>query len=180
MSAMLILVVVFIYLGMELLIVLLICFGKSLTLNHDITDFNSMSAGRLDGYELALDYIVQHPVSGGLVGDVEFNYIPHNYILYNWLNYGIVGSIPLVGFYLYLFYFAFRGIYHKQINGFTLPMWVLLFSLIVSLAEYTYPYGPGVSQLMLWFLIGQYVKEAHFYDQKGSKTVNSKNASKIT
>jgi len=155
-------------------------FWKSLTLNHDITDFNSMSAGRLDGYELALDYIVQHPVSGGLVGDVEFNYIPHNYILYNWLNYGIVGSIPLVGFYLYLFYFAFRGIYHKLKNGFTLPMWVLLFSLIVSLAEYTYPYGPGVSQLMLWFLIGQYVKEAHFYDQKGSKTVNSKNASKIT
>lgn len=29
------------------------------------------------------------------------------------------------------------------------------FSLFVSLFEYIYPFGPGVSQFMLWFLIAQ-------------------------
>ena len=125
-------------------------------MSDTITD---LSAGRTDVYKFALEFAIQHPILGELEG---FRFIygnPHNYILNKWVNYGILGSLPLVLFYLYLWFFAFKEIKsHVKNTNFTLPLWVLLFSLVVSLFEYTYPYGPGTSQLMVWFLLGQYFR----------------------
>jgi len=132
---------------------------KSFTLNYDVNDYQSLSAGRVDTYKEALAFSFNHPFVGEIATAISYNSVAHNYILNNWLRYGIVGSLPIVMLYLYYYAFAIRGIANKQSqNAFTLPLWVLLFSLIVSNFEYTYPYGPGVSQLMLWFLIGQYLK----------------------
>ncbi len=132
---------------------------KSIFYNFDITDLNSISAGRVDVYILALEFIKQHPILGELGGGSFIQSIPHNYILNKWVNYGILGSLPLILFYIFLWFFAFKELRKQEKNiNFTLPLWVLLFSLIVSLFEYTYPYGPGVSQLMVWFLLGQYFR----------------------
>lgn len=134
-------------------------FWKSLTLNYDITDLNSLSANRTDVYMQAFQFAIQNPIYGE-AGNARFiYYTPHNYILNKWVEIGVIGSLPLVLFYLYLWFFAIRGIFvNKVSNQFTFPLWVLLFSLIVSIFEYTYPFGPGVSQIMLWFLLGQYIK----------------------
>lgn len=132
---------------------------NSLTLNYNITDYESLSAGRVEVYSSAVSFILQHLVIGEIGSNSSFAYTPHNYILNAWVKYGIVGSIPLVAYYLYLWLFAVRGcLLNRTKNRFSLPLWVLLFSLIVSIFEYTYPYGPGVTQLMLWFLIGQLLK----------------------
>lgn len=133
---------------------------KSMTLNYDVTDMQSLSAGRTDVYKMALRFVLEYPIFGEIGSDVIFDRTPHNYILNNWVRYGVVGSMPLVIFYLYLWFFSIQGIiFNKFKNNFSLPLWVLLFSLIVSIFEYTYPYGPGTSQVMLWFLIGQYLVE---------------------
>lgn len=132
---------------------------NSLFLNYDITDFNSISAGRILGYKSSLEFIKQYPVLGELETGKSISTTPHNYILNKWLNYGIIGSLPIVLFYLYLWFFTIKGIFiSKKTLGFKLPVWVLLFSLIVSMFEYTYPYGPGASQIMVWFLLGQYYR----------------------
>lgn len=65
---------------------------------------------------------------------------------------------PFVLLYLYLRYFSLNEIKNKEKNKFTLPIWVLLFSLIINTFVYTYPYGTGTSQIMLWFLLGQYIR----------------------
>jgi len=130
---------------------------KSIFLNYDINDINSVSASRVAGYKLALKFTIDYPILGELGAGKYLNVIPHNYILNKWVKYGIIGSLPLIMFYLYLWIFTVKEIYMKK-NEYTLPLWILLFSLIVSLLEYTYPYGPGVSQLMVWFLLGQYLK----------------------
>ncbi|WP_214756196.1 hypothetical protein [Exiguobacterium sp. s157] len=132
---------------------------KSLTLNYDVTDLNSLSAQRTDVYFYALDFALQNPILGKLAG-IEFGYYtPHNFILFKWVSYGIIGSIPFVILYLYLWYFVVDGILKiKRIKTNSLAIWILLFSLIVSIFEFTYPFGPGVSQIMLWFLIGQYIR----------------------
>ena len=106
-----------------------------------------------------MEFIKQYPVLGELETGKSISVTPHNYILNKWLNYGIIGSLPIVLFYLYLWFFTIKGIFiSKKTLGFKLPVWVLLFSLIVSMFEYTYPYGPGASQIMVWFLLGQYYR----------------------
>ncbi len=132
---------------------------RSIFENYNIADINSISAGRTDVYKMAVEFIGRHPILGKLgSGEVVFS-TPHNYILNKWVNYGVLLSLPIVLFYLYLWYFAIIEIKkNNNKTSYSLPVWVLLFSLIVSLVEYTYPYGPGVSQLMVWFLLGQYFK----------------------
>lgn len=127
----------------------------SITLNYDITDLESLSAGRTDTYIDALRYSLKNPVAGEILAEPSVLGTPHNYILYNWVKYGIVMSLPIILYYLYLWFFSLKGIMMNQNNS--LPVWLLLFSLIVSMFEYTYPYGPGVSQFFMWFLLGQYL-----------------------
>lgn len=129
--------------------------------NYDVTDLNSISAGRVVIYKSAIFYILTYPVLGEFGTTNKFYAVPHNYILNKWVRYGIVGSLPLVMFYCFLWYFVFVGLKknYKALRLNRLALWVLLFSLIVSLFEYAYPFGPGVSQIMLWFLLGQYLKE---------------------
>lgn len=132
---------------------------KTFFLNYDSNDLNSISAGRIDGYVDAIRYISKYPLLGELGTNQLFNFssYPHNYILYKLVKYGIIGSLPMILFYLYLWIFCFKHLTNRE-TKFFIPVWVLLFSLLVSMVEYTYPYGPGVSQLMLWILIGQYFR----------------------
>ncbi|MCM3617921.1 O-antigen ligase family protein [Sutcliffiella horikoshii] len=138
---------------------LLDVFWKSITLNYDVNNLNSLSAGRTEVYALSIQFIMQNPFLGELTSIQPFQYTtPHNYILNKWVQYGIVGSLPYIIFYCFLWVYSIRGILIVK-SLFSLAHWVLFFSLIVSIFEYTYPYGPGVSQLLVWFLLGQYLKE---------------------
>lgn len=130
---------------------------KSVSYNYNVNDLNSLSAGRTEVYKYALEFIYQHPILGELSGERFSYYTPHNYILNKWVGIGIIGSLPIILLYLYLWFYSIRGILIKGNGRFNFPIWVLFFSLIVSIFEYTYPYGPGVSQLMVWFLLGQYL-----------------------
>ncbi len=132
---------------------------NSLFSNYDLKDLNSISAGRTNEYKTTLEFVKRYPVLGQLGRGTSISSIPHNYILNKWLNFGIIASLPMVVFYFYIYFFTIRNIYmRKNKRGFSLPLWTLLFSLIVSSFEYTYPYGPGVSQIMTWFLLGQFFR----------------------
>lgn len=145
---------------------------RSITLSYDVTDLNSISAGRMDVYKSAIKFVFKYPMFGELDVEDKFYSIPHNYILNKWVRYGIVGSFPLVLFYLYLWKFVLVGLQEsgKLLRKNKLVLWILLFSLIVSIFEYTYPFGPGISQVMVWFLLGQYLKEDLSYEQKNQIT----------
>lgn len=128
----------------------------SFTLNYNITDLNSLSAGRVDGYIEAIEYSLKYPLFGETMGPIELIYTTHNYILNKWVRFGIVGSLPIILFYIYLWLIAIRELLGRKsyVND-NLSAFLLLFSLIISFFEYTYPFGPGVTQIMIWFLIGQ-------------------------
>ena len=134
-------------------------FFRSVFENYNISDINSISAGRTNVYKKALGFVVNYPILGKLgTGEADFS-IPHNYILNKWVDNGVLLTMPIIMLYLYLWYFVITElITSKNKFGYSLPIWILLFSLVVSTLEYTYPYGPGVSQLMVWFLLGQYFK----------------------
>lgn len=134
---------------------------ESIFLNFDSTDLNSISAGRLDGYSEALEYIIKYPVFGIEFRNINTIHTPHNYFINKIMLYGIIGSFPFILLTLYITYFSlkrFSGNYNKR------PIY-LLFTLIiiVSMFEYSYPYGPGTNQIILWIIIGN---ELSFREQK--------------
>jgi O-antigen ligase len=133
----------------------------SIFLNYDTNNLNSFSAGRIDTYISAINFSIKNPLLGLLNGYSSFyDSSPHNYILFNLVNFGIVGSFPFIIFYLYIFYFALKK--DTKINNndvFKVLTFAFIALLVISNLEYTYPFGPGVSQLMVWFLMGQLIKE---------------------
>lgn len=130
---------------------------QSFVLNYNITDLNSISAGRTDVYSRSISYIKEHFFFGELISDDKYYETTHNYILNKLVKFGVIGSFPLLILYLYLWKISVVNLLIKKEN--LLVFYVLLFSLIVSLFEYTYPFGPGNSQMMVWFLLGQYLAD---------------------
>ena len=82
--------------------------------------------------------------------------------------FGLIGFIPYLILYLNLIILTFKGLFNK--DGFDkAPFILLLFSLIVSNLEYTFPFGPGTNQLMLWVFIGysfKYIKQNNSVSNK--------------
>jgi hypothetical protein len=132
----------------------------SFTQNYDIDDLESISAGRWSVYLKAIDFIKEFPLFGSLGGArfVASSSI-HHYLLKKWVTYGILLSLPLTVLYLYLYLFVFKNIFNNKIDkSYTIVVWILLFSLVVSNLEHSFPYGPGVSQAMIWVLLAQFIK----------------------
>lgn len=129
--------------------------------NYDVTDLNSISAGRTDTYEVSLKFIGDNWLLGGLNSSIE-NYhqgYVHNYLLYTLENYGILGGILLVVFYLRLMLEVGKSNILGYKNGFyVLGCFVFIVPLVVSLFEYTYPYAPGSAVFMAYFCLGQYYR----------------------
>lgn len=133
----------------------------SLTLNFSIYDLNSISAYRTDVYIEAFKFALEHPFFGEF-GGAQFNFgIPHNYVLNKWVQFGVFGSMPFIALYFYLCVLTAKVNRKKNPKVSNLVFWLMLFSIIVSLFEYTYPFGPGVSQIILWILVGQYLNNSY-------------------
>lgn len=129
--------------------------------NYDFTDLNSISTGRLKGYLYGLDYIKRYPFLGEITGPVRA-YTPHNYLINLGLEVGVFLSIPIILLYFSVWFIAIVYFINgaKFQSNKLLVSSMLFFSLTLSLFEYTYPYGPGVTQLIVWFLFGYiYSKE---------------------
>jgi len=131
------------------------------TLNYQIGDLESLSAGRWSVYMDSITHLANNPFFGDVFSLDRFSRIPHNYVLHKWVKYGIVGSLPMALFYLYLWLFAIKKTLwtsNRESSFISMVPYIFLIPLITSMLEYTHPYGPGVSQIMVWFLLGQYLR----------------------
>ncbi|MFW3496704.1 O-antigen ligase family protein [Aerococcus viridans] len=141
----------------------------SFTLNYDVTNIDMLSAGRFDTYIEGIIFVYENPVFGEIGNNNFLRGTPHNYIIANIVSYGLVFGMPLIVFYLYLWWFTIKNTLFGSKNSMQLEfIWVLFTTLIVSLFEYSYPYGPGTSQLMMWTLFGYFLR---------SKNIEKKNKS---
>ena len=154
-----ILFVTFVGLQLEVIQALIERVWLSITYNRVITDLNSLSSGR---YQLILDsfiWIKEYPFFGFIgIETLPISEYTHVYVLHSVMQYGILGSLPFIIFYLIIILTAFRILLSIQRNTINILVFMILFvSFVISLLEYSYPYGPGVSQFILWFLLGQYM-----------------------
>lgn len=133
----------------------------SLFLNRDLTDIDSISAGRFDNYLRGVSYFFKYPLFGELTGP-EFKGIDnselHNYILINIVRYGILLSSMLFIVYFSYLHLIFRKIKNNNYGVLDVTFLLFLMLFVVSMFEYGPPFGSGTMVFFPFFLFGQYVK----------------------
>lgn len=127
----------------------------ALFLNYEITDINSLSAGRIDTYMDAFNFIKKYPLFGELRVSSGITIAPHNYLLNILTQFGIIGMFPLVGLYIFIWIYIIKKIIIDKEEE--LSIYLLLLLLIISLFEPTYPYSPVTTVSLTWFLLGYYL-----------------------
>jgi hypothetical protein len=123
-------------------------------LNYDTSSVDSVTAGRTDVYMEALKVIDRYPLTGRLFTNIEItqNSISeqiHNYLLSIYFELGVFSFGFLIIYFSVLFYSAWRVFKYKLISNLLI---LLLF--FVSLSEYTFPYAPGTTTFLPFFLLG--------------------------
>lgn len=88
--------------------------AKAFISNYDISDLDSLSAGRISVYREALLFLLDYPIFGKLSTNQAISGVPHNYVLNKWVEYGLIGSMPFVMLYMYIWSFAIRKLFNQK------------------------------------------------------------------
>ncbi len=160
--------------GVFLSLILLVClvqagvtsriikpFYDSFTMNFDVANADALSSGRIVVYNDAISIIGRRPLLGLMQKGQIMPKLAHNYVLNKLAHYGFLGSLPLLLLYFVLVAFMIREFRSGMKRGGTvdLSVYLLMSALVISLVEYSYPYSPGVSLILVWFMLGQYLQK---------------------
>ncbi len=113
-----------------------------------------ITAGRVERNQAGLSVLAQSPFLGNLGKNAEIGTI-HNYPLNRTFAFGIVFSFPILLMYFYILIFAVKRTIkaNNRQNG-NIGYYLLLIPFIISMAEYTFPYGPGTATVFNFLLFG--------------------------
>lgn len=124
---------------------------NSFTQNYEEKD---ITAGRAGRNAAALDFLSEHIFFGNLNEHTEVGQI-HNYPLNRTFEFGIVFVLPILLIYLYLLFKAIiKTIRTNSKNNYNLGYYLLLIPFIVSMAEPTFPFGPGTATVFNFLAFG--------------------------
>ena len=124
---------------------------NSFTQNYEEKD---ITAGRAGRNAAALDFLSEHIFFGNLNEHTEVGQI-HNYPLNRTFEFGIVFVLPILLIYLYLLFKAIiKTIRTNSRNNYNLGYYLLLIPFIVSMAEPTFPFGPGTATVFNFLAFG--------------------------
>jgi len=151
---------------------------KAFTLNYDIYDIESISAGRYSVYKEATEVVKEYPLLGISKNYMSFYGVPHNYILNKLVSYGIIGSLFFLIIYLFFAYYVLKNTVLSRPNLRNIGAFIFIIPLVISLFEYTYPFGPGTANIFAFLLLSQneklsYVRNKAYYRSKSNKNENN-------
>lgn len=109
--------------------------------------------------QMALRYLSSHPLLGNLQhGADSFGWI-HNYPLLQLFNNGLLFGFPILTLYLYLFIKIGKGVSNCKVDSIReVGCFAALVPFIVSLAEPTFPFGPGTATVFNFIVLGVAIK----------------------
>ena len=124
---------------------------NSFTQNYEESDITS---GRAARNAAALDFLSDHIFLGNLTEHTGVGQI-HNYPLNRTFEFGIVFVMPILLMYLYLlFQTIFKTIKTNSRNNYNVGYYLLLIPFIISMAEPTFPFGPGTATVFNFLVFG--------------------------
>ena len=114
-----------------------------------------ITSGRTERNIAAVRFLSTNIFIGRLGNSSESIEQIHNYLLSILYNRGLIFSLPSIVLYFYLFYISvFRGLTYDSRIDYHIGYIVLIIPMTVSLAEYTFPYGPGTATVFNFLLFG--------------------------
>lgn len=151
-----------------------------LILPFDLIDFvtNSFVSGFEGGditsdrsirNQMALNYLSSHPLLGNLQHGSEYFGWIHNYPLLQLFNNGLIFGLPIICLYVYLFLIIIKGSLRSKVDNIgEVGYFAALVPFIVSLAEPTFPFGPGTATVFNFILLGVAIKSQTIKYEKHS------------
>lgn len=121
------------------------------------------SSGRLETYKDAINYLSLHPFLGNIYQDNHIGWV-HNYLLLKLYDFGILFFWPILVLYFLVLIRSITNSFHyapKDIRCFGCVC--LLIPYVISLAEPTYPFGPGTVTVFNFILFGIAEKQIDNY-----------------
>lgn len=125
---------------------------------RDITDADDLTSNRVTQFWDSFYYFLEHPFLGFYGSGDSYAVMPgnaHMFVMLHLAKWGIIGSIPFLALYFNIFKILLDSIKKKQI----LLSGTLFLAFTESLAEYAPPFGPGSCFLIIFFIIGIYLKK---------------------
>lgn len=117
-------------------------------------DMGNIDTGRGERNRDALNFLSYNPLFGNLKENVDVEWV-HNYPLRILFQYGIVFSLPIMILYLYLLIKTVaRTFKANNHNAFSIGYYALIIPFIISMAEPTFPFGPGTATVFNFILFG--------------------------
>ena len=130
----------------------------SFTLNYYPYDLENISAGRLSVFKDAIWVIKEEPLFGLSMMRYDFRGTPHNYLVNKMVRYGIFGSISFIIIYILFGIFCLKHIIFRKPAIENLGVFLFIIPFIISFFEYTYPFGPGTANFMVFLMFSTAVK----------------------
>lgn len=123
----------------------------SFTLNQD----DDITSDRMNRNNAAINFLSDNLISGNLKGNALNVGWVHNYPLLKLFEYGLIVSMPILLLYLSLLFTLIKGTLKKNIfNIYNVGFVILLIPFGISLAEPSFPFGPGTTTVFNFILFG--------------------------
>lgn len=123
--------------------------------NRDSSNIDNLTSGRLTHASIAYNYFLKHPFLGYYgSGDYSLTARAHIYLLRRLSEWGLIGVLPF-----FVLYFSIFKLFIRSFKlGTILLAALLMLAMIESFSEYAPPFGPGSSFLMMFIIIGYYLR----------------------
>lgn len=125
---------------------------------YDRSDANSLSADRFDVFVDSLTFLRSNLLFGNLATESNL-FDPHNFVLYNLVQFGLFLSAGLLLIYVYFLIRLFREWFIKDAVEVAPWAYMLMVAMFASLLEYAQPFGPGTTQFLTWLFVGRALVE---------------------
>jgi len=133
-------------------------------------DTFGITAGRSVRNREAIDVLMKYPLRGNMYAKADIGWV-HNYPLNRAFEFGLFFSLPVLAAYLYLMCQVIkRSVRASVLNFGNVGFFALLVPFIISLAEPTFPFGPGTATVMSFLLFGISLKSIEIdrrFSEKG-------------
>ena len=130
---------------------------ESFTLNHE----GDLTADRTRRNIEAWAIIQNSPFLGRMSLPANIDWV-HNYFLRVTSDYGFLGALPLLLLYVIVILYVVRSLIIIELNRiYNLGYVAMLVPLITSLAEPTFPFGPGTAVFFSFFLFGLSISKSN-------------------
>ena len=125
------------------------------------------TAGRMARNRAGINFVSQHVWVGNLNIGANLEWI-HNYPLNKLYEFGVIFSFPIILLYLFVvFYTCKKTIECDQTSNYSIGYYAMLLPIVISMAEPTFPFGPGTATVFNFILLGCSIRDEYLHSQIG-------------